>query len=96
MLKRFPVVLASVHAAIVLLTLAWTFLTLNGDVWVGGVILLRLDYPFSLLLIPLCEWLTGFLPNSVNWWYAIVFLLLGSGWYYFIGLAVSRMLMRQR
>jgi len=86
--------MAAVHIAILAYTLARILVTVTGDWTVYWRMFLALDFPVSLAVVPL-TWIAppapaGPLFDFANfWWPLAVHGVLGTLWWYIVGMAIG-------
>ena len=94
-------IMAAIHVAIVAYTLAQILAAGAADWTVYWRMFLALDFPVSIAVVPL-TWISppspaGPLSDFVNfWWPAVVHGLLGTLWWYIVGMAIGDRLTRLR
>jgi len=94
-------IMGAIHVAIVAYTLAQIMAAGGGDWTVYWRIFLALDFPVSLAVVPL-TWIfppapTGPLSDFANfWWPLSVHGLLGTLWWYIVGMSIGERLSRLR
>ncbi len=63
-----------------MLICAWTFYAPRGDVMVGMISLVRLDYPLSLFFLRFYDWAKLNLPFAADILFVFSFVVLGTCW----------------
>jgi hypothetical protein len=94
-------IMAAIHLAILAYTLAQIMTAVAGDWSVYWRIFLALDFPVSLAVVPL-TWIVPPLPGGPFsdfpnfWWPLAVHGLLGTLWWYIVGMSIGDRLARFR
>jgi hypothetical protein len=92
-LSKLPRIVALIHFLIVGVIWLWMS-SPRGDITVGGVSLVRLDYPISLLFLKVWKWTEAHHPSASDSLFTLQFLLLGTAWYYLPALLLGHTVQR--